>query len=324
MTKVLITGAAGFIGHHFVQHLLVNTDYELVLLDRLDHAGNLNRLVEIPNWHNNKHRCEFFYHDLKAEISSQLRHQIGRIDSIVHMAASTHVDRSIANPLEFVYSNVVGTANLLEYARQSDITRMVYFSTDEVFGPAPQATKYREWDRYNSGNPYSATKAGGEELCLAYHNTYGLPVFITHTMNCIGERQHPEKYVPMTIKKVRDGETVNVHAKHGVVGSRFYIHARNIADAVLFLLRKASPGEKYNIVGEMEIDNLTLAQRIADIQGKTLHHVFNDNIRPGHDLRYALDGSRMREMGWEPPVSFDKSLEKVVRWTLASPQWLIG
>lgn len=327
MTTVLLTGGAGFVGHHVADHLIQSTDYELVFLDKLDLSGNLNRITEIKNWEENKKRCRWVYHDLGAEINSQLRAQIGKVDIIIHMAASTHVDRSIASPLSFVRDNVWGTAHILEYAREANISKMIYFSTDEVYGPAPEGTVYKEWDRYKSGNPYSATKAGGEELCLGWNNTYGVPVLITHTMNIIGERQHPEKYVPMTIGKVRDGKEVIIHANADCTkaGSRFYIHARNVADAILFLIERGIPGEKYNVVGEKETDNLSLAKLIADIQGRELNYKLVDfhSCRPGHDLRYALDGTKMANMGWKIRVPFEQSLEKVVKWTLDNPRWLL-
>lgn len=329
MSRILVTGGAGFIGHHFVEHVLRNSDHELVLLDRLDTSGNINRLVEVSNWDVHKRRVKFHYHDLRAELNEQLIQQIGNVDIIVHMAAATHVDRSITDPMDFVYNNVVATANILEYARKlPKLLKMIYFSTDEVFGPAPAGVEYKEWDRYNSGNPYSATKAGGEELCLAYHNTYGTPVMVTHTMNVIGERQHPEKYVPKTINNIGKSRLVTIHADKTctIPGSRFYIHARNVADAVMFLLDKGAAGDKYNIVGEKEIDNLALARAIAAVQNKILNYELVDfhGSRPGHDLRYALNGDKMREMGWAPPVDFDTSLERVVKWTLDNPHWLLG
>jgi dTDP-glucose 4,6-dehydratase len=324
---ILLTGGAGFIGSHVAEHLLRNSDDSLVFLDRLDCSGNLNRLTEIAGWQKHRSRCRWIFHDLKAPISSQLAAQIGKVDSILHMAASTHVDRSITDPVSFVYDNVIGTAHLLEYARQVEPKKLLYFSTDEVFGPAPEGTAYGEWDRYNSGNPYSATKAGAEELCLAWHNTYKLPVLITHCMNVFGERQSPEKFVPMLTAKIRDGEQVTIHADRTRTkpGSRFYIHARNVADAVLFVLSKGKDGEKYNIVGEREVDNLSLAKQIAELQGKRLRYEMVDfhSSRPGHDLRYALDGSRLAAMGWKPPVTFEKGLERVVKWTLANPRWLL-
>jgi dTDP-glucose 4,6-dehydratase len=323
--KVLLTGGAGFIGHHVAEHILRETFWSITFLDRLDCSGNLNRIAEIDNWERHRRRCRFVFHDLRAPINDQLAHQLGGHDYIIHLAALTHVDRSIADPLAAVADNVLGTAHLLEHARRG-CERLVYFSTDEVFGPAPVGTAYREWDRYRSTNPYSATKAGGEELTLAYHNTYGVPAMITHTMNVFGERQHPEKYIPGTIAKVRDGELVTVHAdpSRTRAGSRFYIHARNVADALLHLLAAGVAGEKYNIVGEVECDNLRLAQLIAEAVGQPLVHEMVDfhSSRPGHDLRYALDGSKMKELGWQPKVSFAQSLRRVVAWSLAHPRWL--
>ena len=218
MKRVLITGGAGFIAHHLIYYLLKNTDWEIISLDRLDYSGNLNRLNDILSEFSEKQksRIKVVYHDLKSEINPWITKEIGTVNIILHLAAGSHVDRSIDFPMEFVLDNVVGTANILEYARKinqfQDLERFVYFSTDEVFGPAPKGIDYKENDRYNSTNPYSASKAGGEELSVAYENTYGLPVYITHTMNVFGERQHPEKFIPMCIKKIRDGELVTIHS----------------------------------------------------------------------------------------------------------------
>jgi dTDP-glucose 4,6-dehydratase len=323
--RILLTGGAGFIGHHLVEHILRHTDHTLTLLDRLDFSGNLNRLASIDHWHAMRHRCRFVFHDLRAEINDQIAKQIGEADVILHLAALTHVDRAIADPMAAIADNVLGTAHVLEHARRG-CGRFLYFGTDEVFGPAPTGTAYAEWDRYRSTNPYSATKAAGEELTLAYHNTYGVPALITHTMNVFGERQHPEKYVPSTIRKVRDGAIVTVHAdaSRSQPGSRFYIHARNVASAILFVLANGTPGEKYNIVGEVECDNLRLAELIAEYAGKPLRYELVDfhSSRPGHDLRYALDGSRLRAVGWVPAVDFEASLRRVVDWSLEHEEWL--
>lgn len=326
MKRVLLTGGAGFIGHHFVQHFLKTTDAELILLDRIDSATTMNRLRDVVT---DRKRVKWHWHDLKAPLSSQLVHQIGKVDTILHLAASSHVDRSIDDPLSFVMDNVVGTCNLLNYARQVDgLDRVVYFSTDEVFGPAPEGVAYKEWDRYKSANPYAASKAGGEELAIAFHNTYKLPVIVTHTMNVAGPRQSPEKYIPSTIRKVRDGEVVTIHADktRTKAGSRFYIHAKNVANAIQFILAHGKNGEKYNIVGEKEVDNLALAQMIARVVGRPLIYdlVDHHSSRPGHDLRYALSGELMKELGWTPPVTFEESLVSTVEWFMANQDWLEG
>jgi dTDP-glucose 4,6-dehydratase len=324
MTKILITGAAGFIGHHVVQAVLERTDWHVTLIDRLDTSGNLNRLAEIGAAKNP--RVRFVYHDLRAPFNKQLAAQLGSFEHIIHLAAATHVDRSIDCPMEFVLDNVVATCNILDFARDR-CGKFLHFSTDEVFGPAPPGTAYREDDRYRSGNPYAATKAGAEELAVSYHNTYGLPVLITHTMNVIGPRQHPEKMVPGTIARVRDGELVTIHADktRTKAGSRFYIDAREVADAVLFLLKHGQIGEKYNIVGEREMNNLELAERIADAQGQHLNYEMVDfhSSRPGHDLRYALDGAKLRKMGWAPQHSIEDAIHDIVEWSLANPHWLM-
>ena len=320
--RVLITGAAGFIGHHVVDAILKQTAWDVTIVDRLDCSGNLNRLAEIGAAKNP--RVRFIFHDLRAAFNEQLVKQIGEQDYILHLAASTHVDRSITDPLSFVLDNVVGTCNILDLARIIQPKLFVYFSTDEVFGPAPQGVQYSEDARYRSGNPYAASKAGGEELAISYHNTFGLPVIVTHTMNVIGRRQSPEKFLPMTIDKVEHGESVTIHsnANRTKAGSRFYIDAEDVADAMLFLIERGIPGEKYNIVGDAETDNLELAEMIAKAVGKPLMYEMVDfhSSRPGHDLRYALDGSKMAGMGWFPrPIG--ERVTEIVKWTLEHKQW---
>ena len=337
MKRALVTGGAGFIAHHLISQILKGTDWEVVTLDRLDFSGNLNRLQDILTEFSpeDRSRVKVVFHDLKAAINPLIAADIGRVDYILHLAAGSHVDRSIEYPMEFVMDNVVATCNILDYARGLDhLERFVYFSTDEVFGPAPAGVNYEENDRYNSTNPYSATKAGGEELAVAYHNTYGVPVYITHTMNVFGQRQHPEKFIPMCIKRIRDGESITIHSDptKTVPGSRHYIHAEDVADALLFLLNQDTIEEnnwggakcpKFNIVGARELNNLELAQMIALIQNKQLNYELVDfhSQRPGHDLRYALSGEKMKMMGWEPkPI--EERVSEVVQWTLDNPRWI--
>lgn len=323
--RILLTGGAGFIGHHVAEHLLKNTDCQITFLDRLDSSGNMNRIAQTRDWDRHRRRCRFVFHDLKAAISDQLARQIGAHDVIVHLAASTHVDRSIVDPMSFVMDNVVGTTNLLTHAATVGCYRFFNFGTDEVFGSAPDGVQFKEWDRYKSSNPYAASKAGAEEMGIAFHNTFQVPVVTTHTMNVFGERQHPEKFIPSVIDKVLRGDVVAVHADSTKTraGSRHYLHARNLAAALLFLIDRGVPGEKYNIVGEREIDNLTLAEKIAGVVGRELRYEMVDfhSSRPGHDLRYALDGSKLADMGFEFPKTLEESLRRTVEWYLQNSEW---
>tara|TARA_Y100000591_G_scaffold332722_1_gene371220 strand:- start:52 stop:1083 length:1032 start_codon:yes stop_codon:yes gene_type:complete len=341
MKRVLITGGAGFIAHHLIYYLIKKTSWDIVSLDRLDYSGNLNRLDSILSslTQEQKSRVTIVYHDLKSEINPWIKKEIGEIDIILHLAAGSHVDRSIDYPMEFVLDNVVGTTNILEYAREANVSnqleRFIYFSTDEVFGPAPKGIDYKENDRYNSTNPYSATKAGGEELAVAYENTYNLPVYITHTMNVFGERQHPEKFIPMCIKKIRDGESVTIHSDKTkqIPGSRHYIHAEDVSEAIYFLLTNSVNHEidfggakcpKFNIVGSEELNNLELAQIIANCQNKDLKYEMVDfhSSRPGHDLRYSLSGEKMKQLGWQPSIKLTERIKQVVDWSLNNENWI--
>lgn len=333
--SILITGGAGFIAHHVIEEILNKTDWTIVSLDRLDFSGNLNRLQEIVGSRKDKKRVKVVHHDLKAALNSQIISSIGKINYVAHLAAGSHVDRSIDYPMEFVLDNVVGTANILEYAKGLDcLDKFVYFSTDEVFGPAPGKVKYKENDRYNSTNPYSASKAGAEELVVAYENTYSMPNIITHTMNVFGERQHPEKFIPMCINKILKDEKIFIHGnkEKTEAGSRHYIHAKDVASALLFLLNNETlptPDEtgikcpKFNIVGSEEIDNLSLALYISAVLKKKLKYEIMDfhSSRPGHDLRYALCGDKMKDMGWTPSEVYDK-LKQTVNWTVKNKRWL--
>ena len=300
--RYLITGGAGFIGSNVVNYFQA-AGHDVDVLDSLTYASDVDRLDASSH---------VYTYDFTQPL--RLRKQY---DWIVHIGAETHVDRSIDDPMLFARTNVLGTVNMLEFARtQTDLDAFLYFSTDEVFGPAPGDTVYREWDRYNSGNPYAASKAGGEEMVLAYGNTYGLPVRITHTMNVYGPTQHDEKFIPSTVRKVLAGETVIIHsnAERTKAGSRFYIHASDIASAVDFVLTHGQNQDKFNVVGLEEVTNLDVAWTIAGVLGLPLNYEMVDfhSSRPGHDLRYGLDGTKLAEMGWTPKVSFQDGIASTV------------
>lgn len=329
--RVLITGTTGFIGHYVVEKIIKETDWSVVGIERLSYSGNQERLTDID--FNNRYVA--FHHDLRSPIGDLLKKQIGHVDCIIHIAANSHVDRSIEDPMSFVLDNVVGTCNILEFARsqKNHLKCFLYFSTDEVFGPAPPGVKYDEYDRYNATNPYSATKAGGEELAVAYRNTYGIPVVVTHTMNVFGHRQHPEKFIPKCIRKVMRDEWLDIHSDETktIPGSRHYIHAEDVADGVLFIVNKPELYEntqkgqcpKFNLVGPEEVNNLELAQMIAEIMGKNLKYNLVDfhSSRPGHDLRYAISGDRLAKLGWVPKESLRQRISEVVEWTMKNPMW---
>lgn len=334
--KILITGGCGFVGHHFTEELLKNTDWDIIIIDKLSYAANgFDRLRDIECYPDNKNRVKVFPVDLSIPLNCGVKKEIGKVDYIINLASESHVDNSIIDPVVFIQNNVNLVLNMLEYARElKDLNRFVQFSTDEVYGTAPEGVNYQEGNRFNCGNPYSASKAAQEAICMAYANTYGLPICITNTMNIIGERQHPEKFVPMVIKRVLEGNTVTIHAnkEKTQAGSRFYIHARNVANAVCFILTntdetldKLDSGKgKFHIVGEREIDNLTLSKMIAECIKKPLYYEMVDfhSSRPGHDLRYALDGSKMKILGWKNPIPIEYSLKRTVDWFVKNKKWL--
>lgn len=356
MTKrVLVSGIGGFMGSHVMRHILQSTNWEIVGLDSFQHKGKTDRITQqLEGISGVAERITIITHDLLVPISRQMDEKIGHIDYVLNIASESHVDRSITEPREFIHNNVELMLTMLEWVRHRNSTyvtkhftieKFIQISTDEVYGPASAGYNHREGEAHKPSNPYSASKAAQEDICFAYWRTYGLPIIITNTMNIIGELQDPEKYIPMTIKKVFSGERVSVHANAdgSKIGSRYYLHARNQADALLFVLKNISPSiygeevkingqtgivdsiERFNIVGEKETNNLELAQLVAQYASKELDYEFVDfhSSRPGHDLRYALDGSRLQARGWKAPLPFEESLRRTVEWTIAHPEWML-
>tara|TARA_R110002051_G_scaffold300496_1_gene367920 strand:+ start:1199 stop:2191 length:993 start_codon:yes stop_codon:yes gene_type:complete len=322
--KILITGGAGFIGHHVIEHFLASTNCDIVSLDRIDTSSNLGRLQIIlekkPEW---RSRLKIVWHDLKSPLNDYVAEQIGPIDYILHLAAGSHVDRSVRNPLQFVLDNVVGTTNLLEYVRLRlpEIEVFLNFSTDEVFGPAVEGVTFAEDDRHNPCNPYSASKSAAEQICNAYCITYGIPVITSHTMNVYGIRQNNEKFIPLVIDKLRNNETVFVHTdKEGNIGARKYLHVKDVACSLLMLLEIGVPGEKYNISSDVEVDNLTLASEISNIMGIDLIYKleYPEKTRGVNDVRYSISGNKIRDLGWSPQWTIQEGLKDVIQWYMTN------
>lgn len=336
MKKVLLTGAGGFVGSHVLEHLLVNTDWNIICICSWMHKGIPERIIDSKYYSQNRDRVEIITHDLVSPLNQKTIEKIGSIDYVLNIASESHVDRSINDPVLFTQNNVSLVLNMLELARIIKPEVFIQFSTDEVYGVAPEGVEHEEWSPIIPSNPYAASKAAQEAIAISYWRTYQVPIIITNTMNVIGERQDKEKYLMHCIDSILNGKTIKIHSYPDKkrAGSRFYIHARNVADGLLFILNNLPPTnypndndvlipDRYNIVGEKEVDNLTLAQMIANKLDKKLLYELVDfhSSRPGHDTRYALSGKKLANLEWTPPVKFEDSLNKTIEWTLEN-NWL--
>lgn len=330
--RVLLTGASGFFGSHLLRHLMFNTDYHFVCPCSWTHKGTPERLENAIDGMD-RDRVTIITHDLTAPFTEITKKRIGKIDIILNIASNSHVHRSIESPGEFLIGNTLLVYNLLEFAREVKPELFLQFSTDEVYGDAPIGVDHKEWSAIRPSNPYSASKAMQEAMAFSHWRTYDVPVVITNTMNLFGETQDAEKYTAKLVKQINNDEEVTVHGSEGNIGSRYYLHARNGADAVLFIMNNVKPllykdgvdrPERFNIVGDVEMDNLELAKLVAKILGKDLKYKLEDYhaTRPGHDRRYALDGAKLKERGWQAPMEFEPSLKKSIEWTLNHPIWL--
>ncbi len=337
MKRVLLTGISGSIGVHTLSQIMKNTDWEVVGTDSFRHRGFSDRLNQHFKVHpEDQERVTIVTHDLVAPFSEFTKKKIGKVDYIINMASLSDVEASIQNPAEFIQNNIALIINMLEYAREVKPEAFIQISTDEVYGAVPKGHPgHKEWDAIVPSNPYSASKACQEAIAVSYWRSYGVPLIITNTMNNFGEMQSASKYPVMIQKALMKGEEVTIHSSgNGEIGSRFYIHSQNFANALIFLLKNCPPHiheaekvdkpDRYHISGDKELDNLELAQLIARLMGKELKYkVINfHSTRPGHDLHYGLDSSKIHELGWEPPVSFEESLKNVITWQLEHPEWI--
>lgn len=330
MKNILITGACGFIGHHIVEYFLEKTDHNIFIIDKLSYASyGLDRLREINALENP--RLKVFIYDLVNTIDVGFVKELQCINIVIHLAAETHVDNSISDPSHCIKNNIDSTLTMLEFARNLVLDKFIYFSTDEVYGPALEDKLFSEHERHNPTNPYSASKSASEMICKSYANTYRIPLVICNVMNVFGERQHLEKFIPKCIKKIILGEEILIHSypsQNGEApkaGSRFYIYAKNVASAVEFIMNNGEIGETYNIPGQDEIPNDVICDKIAKILNKDAKKIYieNDKNRPGNDLRYALHGTKIMDMGWKPDGDIDFYLKKIVNWTLNNQKWLL-
>jgi dTDP-glucose 4,6-dehydratase len=337
--KLLLTGVGGSIACHFLAHIFHNTDWDIVGTDSFRHKGWTDRVEAMlqahPDW---RKRLTVITHDLTAPFSPLTKKKIGHIDYIINMASLSDVEASIKDPVPFVQNNVSLVLNMLEYAREAKPEVFIQISTDEVYGAS--ASKFgdlrKEWDAIIPSNPYAASKAAQEAIAISYWRSYGVPLILTNTMNNAGEYQQPNKYPVMIQKALMNDEVLTIHGREGQIGSRSYIHSRNFADAVLFILKNCPPHmhvpnsadrpDRYNIAGDRQLDNLELAQLIARLMGKELKYQLVDShtARPGHDPHYGLDSTKLYSLGWKPPVDFETSFKNMIEWQLAHPEWILS
>jgi dTDP-glucose 4,6-dehydratase len=311
--RLVVTGGAGFIGSNFVRYMLRrHDDLEVVNLDKLTYAGNLENLRDVED----DRRYSFVHGDIcdAALVGETLR----GADVVVNFAAETHVDRSISGPQDFIRTDVLGTHTLLEAVRELEVPRYLQISTDEVYG-STESGAFTEESDLDPSSPYSASKAGGDLLVLAYHRTFGTPVLITRSSNNYGAFQYPEKIVPLFITNAIDDLQLPVYGDG--LNVRDWLHVDDNCAGIDLVLREGVPGQVYNIGGGNEVQNLTLTHRILELLGKSEELIRYVADRPGHDRRYAIDCAKLRALGWHPETSFDAGLERTVSWYRDNPAW---
>lgn len=337
METIIVTGGAGFIGSAVVRHLIAHSDHEVVIVDKLTYAGNLESLKEVDDSPR--------YHFERVDIcdAAELRRVFERYrpDKVMHLAAESHVDRSIDGPAEFIRTNILGTYTLLEAARdywgtmapaERDAFRFLHVSTDEVYGDLGESKeRFTERTPYAPSSPYSASKASSDHLVRAWHRTYGLPTMVTNCSNNYGPYQFPEKLIPLVILNALDGKPLPIYGKGDQVRDWLYVddHAR----ALCKVIAEGAVGETYNIGGDAERNNLEVVERICRLLDEMAPDKppgierYEDLItfvkdRPGHDRRYAIDATRIKnELGWTPTVSFETGIRRTVQWYLENRDW---
>ncbi len=333
MTKktIVITGGAGFIGSHVIRQFVTNyPEYLILNVDKLTYAGNLENLKDIETSPNYK----FIKLDIVDQKAVDSLFGDNKIDGIIHLAAESHVDRSISNPMEFINANIIGTVNLLNacckyWKNNLQDKRFYHISTDEVYGSIEDGGYFQETTPYDPRSPYSASKASSDHFIRAYQNTYELPVVISNCSNNYGPNQFPEKLIPLSINNIKKNITIPIYGKGKNI--RDWLYVIDHAKAIDLIFHKGKNGSTYNIGGNNEWKNIDLIRLLCKVMDKKLGRTDGTSARlitfvkdrAGHDLRYAIDSGKLRkELGWKPSVTFEEGLEKTVDWYLANEVWI--
>lgn len=302
--KVLVTGAGGFVGSHVVESLLEKTDAEIVCVVSFRHNGSAERM-------SHDRRVQVIVHDLNAPLSLYHMRALSDVTHVINVGSRCQVDQSIKEPADFILNNVNLMINVLEFCRRQDITKLIHMSTDEVHG----SFGYRG---HNPSNPYSASKAAQEDIAIAYHKTYDLPLSIIRSANMFGERQSLLAFIPKLMSWVLNGDVVPIHAVNGIPGSRYYTYVKNVTDSIVDHLEYTAFAD-YGLSGQQELSNLELAHQVADLMGYDLKFELIEahGVRPGYDEAYGkLQGT------WKPTITFDKGLARTVQWAMDNKDWL--
>lgn len=318
MKKLLVTGGAGFIGGNFIQYMVKRyPDYHIFNLDALTYAGDLTKHQKIKNSSN----YSFVNMDIADYASIHMLFEKEQFDYVIHFAAESHVDRSIAEPAIFIQTNVLGTQVLLEASKNTKVKKFVHISTDEVYGELDfnPINLFTEDSALQPNSPYSATKASSDLLVRAYHETYGLPINITRCSNNYGPYHFPEKLIPLTITRLLNNEKVPIYGEGENV--RDWLHVSDHCSAIDLVLHEGIDGEVYNVGGHNEQTNLQVVQRIIEVLGKSEKLIEFVNDRPGHDRRYAIDAAKIEQLGWRPLYDFEAGITQTIKWFIENEEW---
>ena len=300
---ILVTGGAGFIGSNFLQHLKIVTDEEIVCVDKLTYAGKRNN---VPS------KAKLYVADIAGEDAIKTIFERHDIKTVFHFAAESHVDNSIKDCSEFIRTNIVGTVNLLNASLKHNVEKFMHISTDEVYGSIENGS-FTEKTNYDPRNPYSASKASSDHFVKAFHNTYGLPTVITNCSNNYGPRQHKEKLIPQTILNLLNDKKIPVYGDGKQI--RDWLYVQDHCEALIEVWKHGVVGEKYNIGGECEVQNIDLIKKIISLMGKDESMIEYVKDRPGHDRRYSTDISKItKDLNWKPRFDIDDGLTKTIEW----------